>query len=400
MLMEQHPSGLLLVRGKGAGDDGVNPNFFYLTGIEEPDAALLLAPNGTRIGLGRENPGPDYQRGRMVREILFLPAPDALAAQWGEAGPATAYRVSPERVGVDAVFPTPLLSGVLGRALQPAAKLGYVRGYPAQLERGEDADAAFVARIRRTFFDLDISDATSTVHEMRRIKSSEEVQAIERSIAVVGEALEQVLREVRAGKHEYEIEAKITAIYRAHGGRHAFDPIVGSGANALKLHYTENRGTLGAGELLLVDTGVSIDGYKADITRTIPVNGRFTDEQRAIYETVLAAQQATLQACEPGAMLADLHVTAFEAIDRAGYAAHFPHGTSHHLGLETHDVGDVHRPLAPGAVITVEPGIYIGKSALGVRIEDDVLITDSAHRVLSRAIPKSIEEIEQRMTRT
>ena len=243
------------------------------------------------------------------------------------------------------------------------------------------------------------SDATSTVHEMRRIKSSEEVQAIERSIAVVGEALEQVLSGVRPGQHEYEIEGKITAIYRAHGGRHAFDPIVASGANALKMHYTANSGTIGAGELLLVDTGVSIDGYKADITRTIPVDGRFTDEQRTVYETVLAAQQTTLEACEPGAMLADLHHTAFEAIDRAGYGTHFPHGTSHHLGLETHDVGDVHRPLAPGSVITVEPGIYIDRSALGVRIEDDVLITDSAHRVLSRAIPKSIEQIEQRMAR-
>jgi len=197
---------------------------------------------------------------------------------------------------------------------------------------------------------------------------------------------------------EHELEAEIVRVYRKHGGTHAFDPIIGCGPNALQLHYTANSGPIEAGRLTLIDTGASIDGYQADITRTIPVDGRFTERQREIYETVLAAQQAVIDRCKPGALVGELHAEAFEKIADAGYGQYFVHGTSHHLGLETHDVGDPERPLASGAVITVEPGIYIPEEEIGIRIEDDVLITADGHRVLSEAIPKSITAIEQRMT--
>jgi len=150
---------------------------------------------------------------------------------------------------------------------------------------------------------------------------------------------------------------------------------------------------------VLIDTGACLDGYNADITRTFPVDGKFTPRQREVYEVVLEALEAVNAAAGPGTNLGDLHARAYEHIDAAGFGKYFVHGTSHYLGLETHDVGDRFRPLLPGAVITVEPGIYIQEEGLGVRIEDDVLITPDGCEVLSRDIPKTVADIEQVLAR-
>jgi len=393
--MEQLPNGLILVRGAGAG--GVNPNFFYLTGIAEPRAVLLLAPAGTRVVRGRAAPGPDYVRGQLYQQVLFLPPGDPLAARWGEDSAATLQSVSAEAAGVEAVFSIAEMPALLSRALGASARLYYVRAQEIALGGDEGPDAPFVAELRRRFFHLQIADGTPAVQEMRRLKDAEEIRGIERSVAVVGEALERALQLVRSGAREYEIEAEITRTYRANGGIHAFEPIVASGANACVLHYTENSGTLGAGELLLIDTGVSIDGYKADITRTYPVDGRFTTRQRELYEAVLAAHAEVVQGCRPGALLGDLHADAWQVLDARGQSAAFVHGIGHHLGLETHDVGDVHRPLAPGAVVTVEPGVYLPDEKTGIRIEDDVLVTPDGPRVLSEAIPRSADAVERQL---
>ena len=393
-LLEACDAGLVLVRGAGA--EGPNPNFFYLTGIEEPQAMLLLARAGIRIGTGRRYPGPDYVRGRMAQQLLFLPPHDELAARWGEAGSATTRTIAAGQVGVDAVLGTPEAGPLLAQELRRSERLHFVRGYPAALD-GRDDDASFVARIRERFFHLRVDDATATVHEMRRDKDADEVRQIEHAVGVVAQVLDAAIERVRPGVKERELEAEITRVYRAHSGTHAFDPIVASGANALLLHYRDNAGRLEAGDLLLIDTGASIDGYKADISRTFPVDGRFTDRQRQVYDVVLDAERQVIDAVRPGGLIGDLHARAYEAIDRAGFAEHFPHGTSHHLGLETHDVGDLHRPLVAGNVITVEPGIYLRDESLGVRIEDDVVLTEDGCRILSEAIPRSAEEIERRM---
>jgi len=233
---------------------------------------------------------------------------------------------------------------------------------------------------------------------MRRVKDRTEIAAVERAVAVTAEGLDRVARIARPGLHEYEIEAELTRVYRRHGARHAFDPIVGAGPNALSLHYKDNSGPIDEGQLLLIDTGAAVDHYCSDVTRTYPASGRFTDRQRDVYETVLRAQQAAIVAARPGVLMGDLHSTAWKVIDEAGLSRHFVHGLGHYLGLETHDVGEIQQPLAPGAVITVEPGVYIPDEKIGVRIEDDVLITESGCRVLSQAIPRSVEEIERLMT--
>ncbi len=393
--MSQHGDGLILVRG--AAPDGPSANFFYLTGLAESRGALLLASQGVRIGIGARHPGADYVRGQMVRQILFLPASDPLAARWGEDGTATAEDWTAERAGVDAILETDELAPLLGRLLQEAPTLHYVRGVPPSLVGDEDPDAAFVARLRHRFFGVTVRDASPTVHELRRTKDDAEVRAIERSIEVTRKALDQVFGQLRAGMHEYEVEGEISRVYRGHGGGHAFDPIVACGVNAVFPHYKANAAQIEAGQLLLIDTGTLLNGYRSDVTRTLPVDGKFDERQREVYETVLRAQREAIELCRPGALLAEIHATAFHVIESAGFGRYFIHGTSHHLGLETHDAADMHRPLTAGSVITVEPGIYIPDEQIGVRIEDDVLVTADRPRVLSESIPVSVADIERRM---
>lgn len=386
---------LLLVRGQGA--EGVNPNFTYLTGIDERRGALLMATEGLRIATGRNHPGRDYVRGRTVRQVLFLPVPDRVAARWGEDAAATTDSVDPSAAGIDALLPIGELAPLLEQALAGAGVLHYVRGSPPHLAAADDPDGAFVSRVRRSFFSVEVRDVTPAVHEMRRIKDAGEVARIERALAVTATALESVLPRIRAGAAEYELEAEIVRTYRAAGAQHAFDPIVATGANANLLHYRANDARLAAGEVVLIDSGARLAGYCSDVTRCYPVDGRFTPRQREVYETVRRALHEAIAACRAGTLLADVHSRAWDVIDRAGFAAHFIHGTSHHLGLETHDAGDVHRPLAPGCVVTVEPGIYLPEEGLGVRLEDDVLVTADEPRVLSAAIPTDPDEIERRL---
>lgn len=393
--MAQHGEGLVLVRG--AASDGVNSNFVYLTGLAEPRGVLLLAPEGARIGVGPAHPGPDYVRGRMVRQVLFLPATSPLAARWGEDSAATVESVDPDGARVDAVLGLDELDAVLDRALQEASILHYVRGSLPTLAGDDDDDVRFLSRVRDRFFGVTVRDATPTVHELRRSKDTKEVQAIERAVAVTREAVDRVLGSVRAGMYEYEVEGEITRVYRAHGATHAFAPIVACGVNAVFPHYKANSARIEPGQLLLIDTGAALDGYCSDVTRTLPVEGRFDERQRKIYDIVLRAQREAIDTCRPGALIADIHAKAYEVISSAGFGEYFIHGTSHHLGLETHDAGDVHRPLTEGSVITVEPGIYLPDEAIGVRIEDDVLITADEPRILTEGIPAEAAEIEQRM---
>jgi Xaa-Pro aminopeptidase len=230
---------------------------------------------------------------------------------------------------------------------------------------------------------------------MRRLKDDAEVGAIRRAIDVTDEALGAVARRLAPGVREHELEAEIVRVYRAHGATHAFEPIVGTGTNALKLHYVKNAATLEAGQLVLVDTGATVDGYRSDITRTLPVSGKFSSRQRAIYDAVLAAEEAAIALCRPGSTIGEIHARSHEVIAAAGFGEHYIHGIGHHLGLETHDVGDVHGPLEAGCVLTIEPGVYAPDDGIGVRIEDDVLVAKDGPVVLSAAIPRTAEAVER-----
>lgn len=390
-LMDRLNDGLIFVPGLA------NPGFRYLTGFDEPRGTLLLAPQGARLMLGRKGPGRDYHRGVDVSQLLFLPRPDPVELQWGDRAPTTTESVRPQTVGVDRLIEADELEAVLSQLLPRAGSLHVIRGRAPSLAGGDDACTRLVDRIRRRFFGLRLEDGTLALDDMRRIKDPQEIAAIERAVGVTAEGFDALLSVLRPGGMEYVYEAELTRVYRGRGADHAFGPIVACGANALRLHYRENDGPVESGRLLLVDSGAAVDGYHADVTRTFPVDGTFTPRQRELYEVVLRAQSAAVERCRPGATISDVHVSAYESIDAAGYGEYFVHGTGHHLGLETHDVGDVHLPLVSGAVITVEPGVYLPDEGLGIRIEDDVLITEGRPRVLSASIPRSVEDIEARL---
>jgi Xaa-Pro aminopeptidase len=391
-LVERCGGGIIVARGGAPG--ATSRNFAYLSGVPEPRAALVLAPDGVRIGVGRANPGADYQRGKIVHSLLFLPPSDPLARKWGEDGVATLGAIGAEQAGFDQVLDVAAMSGVVEAELAASPTVHVVRGADPTFAGEPSHDERWVEQVRRRWFHADVRDATSLVHAMRRAKDGLEIDRIRRSVEVTRGALEAAWRVLAPGVVEREVEAEITRCYLAAGGGHAFDPIVGSGSNACLLHYTANARTIEAGELVLVDTGALVGGYAADVTRTVPSSGTFNDRQRELYELVLRAQEAAITACRPGALLGDVHAAAFAVLEEAGLGDAYPHGTSHHLGADVHDVGDRFAPLEPGCVVTVEPGVYLPDEGIGIRIEDDIRVTEDGHENLTAAIPRAAADVE------
>ena len=282
-------------------------------------------------------------------------------------------------------------------------------------------------------------DLLALLDEMRLFKDDGEQSLMRRAATISGQAHERAMRASRPGMFEYEIEAELLHEFRRNGAQApAYTPIVAAGANACVLHYNVNNAQSRDGELILIDAGCELDSYAADITRTYPVNGRFSEPQKVLYELVLAAQAAALAQVRPGTIYTAIHDAAvrvlaqgmldtglldqakFGSVDdvvaERAYQQFYMHGTGHWLGLDVHDTGayrDVHaegkpsRALAAGMALTVEPGIYVQPAQgvpeqywnIGIRIEDDVLVTSSGHAILSDAAPKSVAAIEQTMRR-
>jgi Xaa-Pro aminopeptidase len=319
-------------------------DFFYLTGLEAPGGSLVL--------IGRKQ-GPDSI-------ILYLPEREAGTEQWTGS----------------TLGPGPEASRVTGIAeVRPASE--------AERELGE-ADVA----------------------PLRQIKDAEEIRRLREAVAITGEGLRAAMRGARPGMYEYELEALIEHEFRRRGAeRVGFPSIVGSGPNGTTLHYDENRRQTRPGDLVVMDVGAEYGYYTADVTRTIPISGRFDSRQRALYELVLGAQQAAIDAARPGSDLGTLNRVAREYMRRhsgslcgaAGCDRYFVHGLSHWLGMNVHDVGPFTRRLEPGMVFTIEPGIYLPQESLGIRIEDDILVTRGGVEVLSSGIPRTVEEVESAM---
>jgi Xaa-Pro aminopeptidase len=256
------------------------------------------------------------------------------------------------------------------------------------------------------------------MHQLRVIKSSIEVSLIREAIRITGDGFRRVLRFVKPGVKEYEIEAEMIHEFIRQGAQgFSFPPILASGKNSCVLHYVTNHGTCGDGELVLLDFGARHSNYNADLTRTIPVNGRFTKRQRSVYNAVLRVMRAATGLLQPGVILQEYQVQVGKIMeeeliklrllktsavkkqdpDKPLYKKYFMHGTSHHLGLDVHDVGDTWQPVAAGMVFTVEPGIYIREENLGVRLENDVLITKKGAVDLMQDVPVEVEQIEDLM---
>jgi Xaa-Pro aminopeptidase len=251
-----------------------------------------------------------------------------------------------------------------------------------------------------------VENLDPVIARLRLVKDPDELSRLRRAIAITAEALKESMRAARPGMWEYELEALIEYTFRRHGAeRIGFPTIVASGPNAVTLHYDENRRQVQAGELVVEDVGAEFGYYSADITRTIPISGRFTQRQRALYDLVLGTQQAAIDAVRPGTNLTTLNRIARTYMrDHSGdlcgpdsCVPYFSHGLSHWLGMDVHDVGSLGTRLEPGMVLTVEPGIYLPSEGLGIRIEDDVLVTSAGREVLSHEAPRSADEIEETM---
>lgn len=347
-------------------------NFYYLTGFDEPEAILMLDSTGASLA-----------------ESLFLPPRDLDEERWtGEKlGPGDEAAA---RIGVDRVLDIGEFEGRLREAAEDP------EGVFTQT-----SDDTAVARIRGILPDAEPGDVQGAITRLRMVKAPTEIALIEKAVDITLDAHRAAAAAIAPGAWEYQAEAAIEYEFRWNGAeRPAFPSIVGSGPFSTILHYDRNSRRMQDGDLVVVDIGAEYSGYAADVTRTYPVNGRFSDRQREIYEIVLGAQKAALDRVRPGATLAagpgSIHAAAREYIDSRGFGEYFIHGTSHYLGLYVHDVGSSQTPLEPNMVLTVEPGIYIPEENIGVRIEDDVVVTEDGYRMLSN-FPREVDEIEALM---
>jgi Xaa-Pro aminopeptidase len=397
-------------------------DFWYLTGFAEPEAVLVLLPRSTRAAKnGAEAAGDPKET------ILFLRDKDRERETW--TGRRLGVAAAASTLGVDEARPIERLWSDLPALLQNYERIVYRTGIDgARDQRVLDTITKLRWNARGMIVPpLETMDVAPFCHELRLKKSAAEIETMRRAAQVSREAHVQAMKKARPGVGENEIDALIDYTFRRLGSTGAaYTNIVAGGANACILHYVENNRPLRDGDLVLIDAGAEWDFYASDVTRTFPVNGRFDPAQRAVYEIVLAAQLAAIDHVRPGVTFVSVHEralevlcaglvrlgllagTAKEVIEKEAYKRFYMHRTSHWLGLDVHDCGAYvrdgsSRMLEPGMVLTVEPGLYIAEDddtvdarwrGIGVRIEDDVLVTASGHDVLTAGIPKRIEEIE------
>ena len=387
-------------------------NFYYLTGYNYPGAVLLLAPPVEN----RRSPFWE-ESSRLPREILFLPPRDRDQEQWtgpksDPYDPATAAQT-----GFAAGF-----AAIKGIEALEAEIRRYAQGFPnlytllpeSHSEETESSFARENAEKLRTILPFaKLRDPRSALAGQRQIKSEGELKLIRKAVECSLDAHLAAMRELRPGLFEYEIAALMQYTFgRAGCTRTAYGPIVGSGTRSTILHYNRNSERMEAGDLAVLDVAGEYAHYAADITRTLPVNGRFTPRQREIYEIVLGAQKAAINAVKPGMSLGrrdpdSLYQIAYNYINTHGkdskgqpLGKYFTHGLGHHVGLYVHDPSNLQGRLEPGMVLTIEPGIYLPEENLGVRIEDMVLVTQDGHVLLTDRLPREVEEIERLMTKS
>ncbi|MEL6129749.1 MAG: aminopeptidase P N-terminal domain-containing protein [Cyanobacteria bacterium J06627_3] len=396
-----------------------NSDFFYLTGFNEPDAIAILAPH--------------HEEHQFV---LFVRPKDKEKETW--SGYRAGVDVAKEKYGAHAAYPITELAEKLPQYVENADRLYCHLGDDPRL------DQHILALWRRLLTKypkrgrgpVAIEDSRLLMQQFRRLKSASELEQMRRAVAISAKAHAHAMDIAKPGRYEYEIQAEMEHIFRLEGALGpAYPSIVASGVNACILHYIENDCQMHRDDLLLIDAGCAYGYYNADITRTFPVGERFTSEQRILYELVLEAQLKAIDAVQPGRPFNEFHDAATRTItaglvelgllqgnvdtliEEKKHKAFFMHGTGHFLGLDVHDTGTLRnpdktwQPFAPGNVVTVEPGIYISPNyepaegqpdvdarwrGIGIRIEDDVLVTETSHEILTAAVPKSIVAMEER----
>ena len=377
-------------------------DFYYLTGHNEEGAGLIILPSARPGAPGDSWDGP--------REILFLPPKNPAKEKWN------GVRLSPSDPGIQAstgfanVLPFEQMRATVERLARLYPSFYSILPYEKELG-GYPHEKAVVDWLQLAAPLAKLKDIRAQISALRQVKSPGEIAFLQRAIDLSVDSHLEAMKVMRPGLFEYQVAAKMVELH-AMGGSEAegYAPIVGAGPNSTALHYDKLSRKIEDGDIVVLDVGAQYSGYSADITRTLPANGKFTPRQREIYEIVLGAQNAALAAIKPGAHFFckgkkdGLMNIAYDYINSHGKDLHgktlgpyFIHGLGHHIGLNVHDPGEYCGPLQPGMVVTIEPGIYIPEENLGVRIEDDVLITDSGYKLLSERLPRDPAEIEKIM---
>lgn len=379
-------------------------DILYLTGIDQEETILLLFPDAV-------DPKD--------REILFVRETSELIAIW--EGAKFSQQEARDLSGIATVLWTSSYEATIKRLVPQCEHLvlnsnEHLRQHN-EVETREDRKNT---ELRAQYPLHSVKRSAPIMHRIRSRKTAEEVAQMKRAIAITGKAFERVCGFVKPGVKEYEIEAEITHEFVRNGSRgHAYTPIIASGYNACVLHYITNDQVCHDGDVILMDFGCEYGGYASDLTRCIPVNGRFTDRQRAVYNAVLRVKNEVTQLLRPGTLLADYHKevgkimereliglglldktdVAKQDPERPLYKKYFMHGTSHFLGLDVHDVGLWNEMIQPDMVFTVEPGIYIREEKLGIRLENNILVTRDNPVDLFADIPVEAEAVEELMSR-
>jgi Xaa-Pro aminopeptidase len=378
-------------------------NFYYLTGHNEEGAGLIILP-ATRTA-----PRANRAAWDGPQEMLFLPPKDALKEKWNGA------RMSPSDPGIEArtgfstVLPFPEVRATVEKLAKIYPTFDTILPYEKE-NGGYPHEKAVVDWIKGAAPQAKLEDVLAKIWALRVIKSPGEIAFLTQAVDLSLDAHLAAMRMMRPGLYEYQIAAKMVEVHQMGGSEaEGYAPIVGAGPNSTTLHYDKLSRKIQDGDIVVLDVGAQFSGYSADITRTLPANGRFTARQREIYQVVLGAQNAALAAIKPGMDYCprgskSIHKIAYDYINSHGKDLHgqslgryFIHGLGHDIGLDVHDPGDYCKPLQPGMVVTVEPGVYIPEENLGVRIEDDILITETGYKFLSERLPRDPDEIEKIM---
>ncbi len=359
-----------------------NFDFKYLTGIGgEPGAAVIFDPTN-----------PDPKR----RIMLLLKPVNPEMDVWDGYRDLVTEKLR-KATGFESIFRTNFLPRLLGEAVKRAKHMTCLHPlstYTQPVSPDLELFQQLAARIPGST----IADQSKLLTELRMVKTPAEIKHIRSAIKATAEGIDRVLRATKPGINERQLHNTLVSGFTDMGAKTvAFDPIVGSGVRSTILHYKENDQSTSDGDLMVLDCGAEINGYASDITRTIPINGKFSKRQKEVYEVVLKAQKASIAAVKPGVTMTQVDAAARKVITDAGYGDYFLHSIGHHMGLETHDPGDNSTKLKPGMVVTIEPGVYIYDEAIGIRIEDDILVTKDGRQNLSTAIPKTVKEIEAAM---
>lgn len=407
-LAKQIIGGAALIGSSGVAPDRnlFDKNLRYLTGVAHQNAYLLLAPQGVTVERAETLSGPELGRGRLVHEILFVEELSAQAAFMdGDAPTLESLR---ESSGVDRVLPLTQMESVIERLLDTTDTLYFNTAGITRLSEPLTPELELINRIRERFYWVNLRNCATMIHQMRGVKDEYEVACLRKAFEIQTGIFEKIMQTLKPGENEslgeaiFDYETRIRAAEGVGGGmadeKYTCSIIVGAGKNSITPHYHANNAIIQDGDLVLIDSGITVDGYSSDITRTFPANGKFTPRQRELYNIVLEAELAAIATMKPGSTMLEAHQAAYNVFQRYDLAQYGYGNCGHPVGLSIHDpngcsLDDREQPFEPGVVVVIEPFLMLPHEGMGIRIEDGVLITETGHEVLAGP-PKDADAVE------